>query len=99
MWSYVSAVTSRMRAGRARSVTRGGSTMPTNPRSRPWFLVAAVLALFGILLAACGGGSDSSDDDGSGEDDATAITVAASGPAQAGGSLVMGVEAETDGFN
>lgn len=72
--------------------------MSTSPRSRPWVLLAALLVVFGLLSAACGGSSDSSDEE-PGAGGTSAITVAASGPAKAGGSLVMGLEAETDGFN
>jgi len=74
--------------------------MPHPPRSRPWIILTAILALMGLLLAACGG-SDSGDDDGDsgGGGDTTDITVAADGAPTPGGSIVMGLEAESDGFN
>ena len=74
--------------------------MPHPPRSRPWIILTAILALLGLLLAACGG-SDSGDDDGDsgGGGDTTGITVAADGAPTPGGSIVMGLEAESDGFN
>ena len=72
--------------------------MSTRPRSRPWVLVAAVVAVLGIVLAACGGGSDSGSDGGGGEA-TTDVTIAATGDPQSGGSLSFGLEGESDGFN
>ena len=72
--------------------------MSTRPRSRPWVLVTAVVAVLGIVLAACGGGSDSGSDGGGGEA-TTDVTIAATGDPQSGGSLSFGLEGESDGFN
>jgi peptide/nickel transport system substrate-binding protein len=73
--------------------------MPNRPRTRPWVLIAAVIAVLGIVLAACGGGSDSGDGGSGGGDTGTDITIAASGPPQTGGTLNYAVEGESDGFN
>ena len=73
--------------------------MSTRPRSRPWVLVTAVIAVLGILLAACGGGSDSGSDGGGDGETSPDVTIAATGDPQAGGSLAFGLEAESDGFN
>ncbi len=73
--------------------------MSTRPRSRPWVLVTAVIAVLGILLAACGGSSDSGGDGGGDGKTSPDVTIAATGDPQAGGSLAFGLEAESDGFN
>ncbi len=73
--------------------------MPQRPRSRPWILLVALASLLGLVAAACGGSSSGS---GGGSTDVKAgsdITVAASGKPTPGGSLTMGLEAESDGFN
>ena len=57
-----------------------------------------MVAVLGILLAACGGGSDSGGDKTSAES-TTDVTIAATGDPTPGGSLVFGLEAESDGFN
>jgi peptide/nickel transport system substrate-binding protein len=73
--------------------------MPQRPRSRPWIILVALASLLGLVAAACGG---SSSGDGGGGTDVQAgsnITVAPSGAPTAGGSITMGLEAESDGFN
>jgi len=72
--------------------------MSTRPRSRPWALITAVVAVLGIVLAACGGSS--SGGGGGGDAKATTdVTIAATGTPQTGGSLSFGLEGESDGFN
>jgi peptide/nickel transport system substrate-binding protein len=75
--------------------------MPTRPRSRPWVLVAGVIAVLGIVLAACGGGSSGSGgSDGTTDAQTTSdVTIAATGAPQTGGTLNYALEAESDGFN
>jgi 4-phytase/acid phosphatase/peptide/nickel transport system substrate-binding protein len=50
---------------------------------------------FGLIATACGGSSSSSSDSGKTSD----VTIKASGPPKAGGSVKFALEAETDGFN
>jgi ABC-type transport system substrate-binding protein len=71
-------------------------TMATGHRWRPWVVLAALLAVFSLAATACGGSDSGGSTDSAGVTD---ITVAASGSPKPGGSLVYGVEAESDGFN
>jgi ABC-type transport system substrate-binding protein len=49
----------------------------------------------GLIATACGGGSSSSSQSGKTSD----VTIKASGPPKAGGSIKFALEAESDGFN
>ena len=63
---------------------------------RRWAPVAAAVLALGLIATACGG-SSSSDSSQSGK--TSDVTIKASGPPKAGGSIKFGLEAETDGFN
>lgn len=74
-------------------------TTPTRT-SRGWVALVGLLAVFATVVAACGGGSGSSSTANTGGAKAEPnVTIAASGPPKAGGSLTYALEAETDGFN
>ena len=62
---------------------------------RRWAPVVAAVMAFGLIATACGGSSSSSSDSGKTSD----VTIKASGPPKAGGSVKFALEAETDGFN
>ncbi|MCX6510931.1 MAG: ABC transporter substrate-binding protein [Actinobacteria bacterium] len=62
---------------------------------RRWAPVVAAVMAFGLIATACGGSSSSSSQSGKTSD----VTIKASGPPKAGGSVKFGLEAETDGFN
>ena len=62
---------------------------------RRWAPVVAAVMAVGLIATACGGGSSSSSDSGKTSD----VTIKASGPPKAGGSVKFALEAETDGFN
>jgi len=63
---------------------------------RRWAPVVAAIMAFGLIATACGGSSS----DGSSESGKTTdVTIKASGPPKAGGSVKFALEAETDGFN
>lgn len=72
-------------------------------------LLAVGAVAFALILAGCGsdddsgGGGDSGSGGSSGDDDTsgqfTSITIPADGDPVVGGTLTMGLEAETDGFN
>ena len=63
---------------------------------RRWAPVVAAVMAIGLIASACGGSSNSG---GNSEGKTTDVTIKASGPPKAGGSIKFGVEAETDGFN
>ena len=63
-------------------------------RSRLSGLILVVV--LGLLAASCGGSGGT---DGDASASGTDVTIAASGTPKAGGRLVYGLEAETDGFN
>jgi peptide/nickel transport system substrate-binding protein len=67
--------------------------MRTPRHGRPKIAAAVVVAL-SLVLAACGGS-----DDGDGGDAAATTTTADIGEAQTGGKLVIGIDAESDGYN
>lgn len=74
-------------------------TWPGSSRHRNVRLaVVAVLAAGGLLLAACGGSSSNSAA-GGGAGDGGSATTAPEGPPKDGGSVVIGVRAETTGWN
>ncbi len=62
---------------------------------RRWAPVVAAVMALGLIATACGGSSSSSTDSGKTSD----VTIKASGPPKAGGSVKFALEAETDGFN
>lgn len=62
---------------------------------RRWALVVAAVMAVGLIATACGGGSSSSSQSGKTSD----VTIKASGPPKAGGSIKFALEAESDGFN
>lgn len=63
---------------------------------RRWAPVVAAVMALGLIASACGGSSSSGNDSGG---KTTDVTIKASGPPKAGGSIKFGVEAESDGFN
>lgn len=69
--------------------------MQRNAGIRRWAPVVAAVMAVGLIATACGGGSSSSSDSGKTSD----VTIKASGPPKAGGSVKFALEAETDGFN
>jgi len=64
-------------------------------RARRLAPLAALALVLSLIAAACGGGSSSSDSSGK----TTDVTIKPSGDPKSGGSVVFGLEAETDGFN
>ena len=62
---------------------------------RRWAPVVAAVMAVGLIATACGGGSSSSSQSGK----TTDVTIKASGPPKAGGSIKFALEAESDGFN
>jgi len=62
---------------------------------RRWAPVVAAVMAVGLIATACGGGSSSSSQSGKTSD----VTIKASGPPKAGGSIKFALEAESDGFN
>ena len=62
---------------------------------RRWAPVVAAVMAVGLIATACGGGSSGSSDSGKTSD----VTIKASGPPKAGGSVKFALEAETEGFN
>lgn len=71
--------------------------MTSHAVSRRWVKIGAAAVALGLVLAACGGSSSDSTQKNS--KDTTDVTIAAKGDPKTGGSIVMGLEAETDGFN
>lgn len=63
---------------------------------RRWAPVVAAVMTIGLIASACGGSDSGSSTP---EANTTNVTIKASGPPKAGGSVKFGLEAETDGFN
>jgi ABC-type transport system substrate-binding protein len=74
-------------------------------RYRSRLLGTAALLVVVLLAAACGGSGDSQGTGGNGNTNGTAppldpdVTIAATGEPQRGGTLIYGIEAESDGYN
>ena len=64
-------------------------------------MLAAMVCLVALIAAACGSSDDDADDgsDGTAPALGSDVTLAADGPPQTGGSLIYGLEAESDGYN
>lgn len=65
---------------------------------RPLYLLGMVTAVV-LLAAACSGSDDGGEESTTSQPDVVEDTVASAGEPQAGGTLVYGIGAETDGWN
>jgi peptide/nickel transport system substrate-binding protein len=79
----------------------GGAVDDQPPASRrsTGLRVLGVLALAGLIATGCSSASDNGADAGEQGVGATDFTIAPEGEPQRGGTIVYGLEAETDGFN